>query len=451
MIQKKLATKLQAFLDDNPEIEVFEVMLPDINGGLRGKWIARDKVDKVFAGELKMPLSAAAFDVWGRDPEAVVFDSGDGDGICQADMATLVPVPWLERPTGQVLLSLNEVCGKPCAYDSRSLLSKIVSRFDAHGLTPVLASEMEFYLFEQDDDGLGRPRHTQADSCGGILNAGQTYGIELMEDMAELMHAIRDACGVQGLPVDTLVKEAAPSQYEINLYHNNNALMAADQALMLKRVIRGVAKKHGKRATFMAKPDGSMAGNGMHVHCSLVNSEGVNAFNNGTELGNGLLRQAIAGCLHSMNDVMLLMAPNLNSYRRFQRGSHVPLAPTWGYENRTVSVRVPADSYTARRIEHRVAGADANAHLVMAAILAGMLHGIENKMVAPEPLEGSAYDQVPPSLPHHWQDALNKFSASPFIEEYFGAEFQKVYSQVKQQEIEQFAKVVTPLEFEGHL
>ena len=252
-----------------------------------------------------------------------------------------------------------------------------MARFAALGLTPVVATEMEFYLLREGDDALGRPLHTQTDRVGGALAAGQTYSVENMAGMAELMHGIRDACAIQNLPVDTLIKESAPSQYEINLYHSPDALAAADQAVMLRRAIKALARKHGLRATFMAKPFGDLAGNGMHVHCSLLDSRATMRLPALVRRATSLLREAVAGCLATMNESMLLFAPNLNSYRRFQRGTHAPMAPCWGYENRTVSVRVPADAPAATRIEHRVAGADANPYLVVAAILAGMLHGIE--------------------------------------------------------------------------
>ena len=442
---------LQAYLDGNPNTEIFEVLIPDLCGGLRGKWITRDKIHKVFAGQLKIPLTSLAFDVWGRDGEEWVFGSGDGDGFCDADIRTLVPVPWMERSTGQVVVSMREVDGNPCTYDSRHIIRSIMNRFERLGLKPVVASEMEFYLFRDERDALGRPVHTQSDRLGGVLASGQTYGIDTMEDMAELMHAIRDACTVQGLPIDTLIKESAPSQYEINLYHCDDALLAADQAMMLQRAIRGAAKRHGLVATFMAKPFGDLAGNGMHLHCSLVDEKGNNAFDDGTAGGNELLRQAIAGCLSTMEDSMLLFAPNLNSYRRFQRGTHAPLAPSWGYENRTVAVRVPADVPEATRIEHRVAGADANPYLVVGAVLAGMLHGIENALEPPQALEGNAYDQLPPSLPRYWPDALASFADSTFISKYFGKDFRTVYSILKQQEIDEFDRHVTPLEYEACL
>ncbi|MFT4825553.1 MAG: glutamine synthetase [Halioglobus sp.] len=443
--------QVQAFLDEHPDIEVFEIMLPDIAGGLRGKWVTRDKIQKVFAGEIKLPLSALAFDVWGRDVEAWVFNSGDGDGLCVADIRTLAPVPWLKRPIGQLIMSLVQVSGEPCSFDSRYILSGLMDRFAKLGLTPVVASEMEFHLFEMNDDDLGRPLHTQTDRVGGVLQSGQTYCIETMEARSELMHGIRDACTAQNLPVDTLIKESAPSQYEINLYHSPDALLAADQAVMLRRAIRGVAKEQNLRATFMAKPYGDIAGNGMHIHCSLLDADGNNAFSDGTGMGNDLLRQAVAGCLATMEESMLLFAPNLNSYRRFQRGTHAPLAPTWGYENRTVSVRVPADSPAATRIEHRVSGADANPYLVIAAILSGMLHGIESKLEAPAPLEGNAYDQVPASLPRYWPDAIENFKTSQFIGDNFGEEFQTIYTLLKQQELDEFDRMVTPLEYDACL
>jgi len=445
------AERLQAFLDENPDIEVFEVILPDIAGGMRGKWVTRDKIHKVFEGELKLPASSLAFDVWGRDVEAWVFDSGDGDGYCEADIDTLVQVPWANRPTAQVLLSMREADGRPSELDSRFLLQSMIDRFAALGLTPVMATEMEFYLLEDREDDLGRPVHTQTDRVGGALASGQTYCLDTMAEMGELMHAIRDASVIQNLPVDTLIKEGAPSQYEINLYHSANALQAADQAIMLQRAIKGVTRQHEMRATFMAKPFGDLAGNGMHVHCSLLDRDGNNAFDDGTGMGNPLLRQAIAGCMASMADSMLILAPNMNSYRRFQRGSHAPLAPCWGYENRTVSLRVPADAPPATRIEHRVAGADAHPHLVLTTILAGILQGIEQQMEAPEPLEGNAYEQVPASLPRYWPDALERFSNSDFIRDNLGCEFQRVYTLLKQQELDEFDRQVTPLEYDASL
>jgi glutamine synthetase len=444
-------TILDGFLERHPDMEIFEIVLPDVCGGLRGKWLTRDKIHKAMAGELKLPLSSLAFDIWGRDAEELVFETGDNDGFCQPDVRTLAIVPWAERPTAQVVISMMEVNGEPCAYDTRHILGSLMGRFKALGLTPVVASEMEFHLFHDKLDDKGQPVHTQTDCVGGRLAGGQTYGLEMMESMSGLMHDIRDVCLAQGLPIDTLIKESGPSQYEINLYHNPDALVAADQAMMLQRAIKAVSRKHGLRATFMAKPFGHLAGNGMHVHCSLLDEQGNNAFDDGTGEGTPLLRNAVAGCLDGMAESMLLFAPNLNSYRRFQHGTYAPLAPCWGYENRTVSVRIPADSPQATRIEHRVAGADANPYLVIAAILSGMLHGIENNLSAPPPLVGNAYELLEPSLPRYWPDALAQFENSKFIGDNLGPAFQRVYSVLKRQEMADFDSQVTPLEYDACL
>lgn len=443
--------RLEAFLERHPDLELCEVILPDLAGGLRGKWVTRDKLPGVFAGELKLPVSSVVFDSWGRDVEEWVFSSGDGDGICVAEPRSLAPVPWAPRPMAQLLVSLTREDGSAYPLDPRQLLAGLQERFRSRGLQPVLASEMEFFLLRNERDAQGRPLHTQTDSVGGALGLGQTYGLEAMAEVEGFLHDVRDAGHLQALPLDTLVKESAPSQYEINLLHRPDALLAADQALLLQRLIRGVARRHELLATFMAKPFGELPGSGMHFHCSLLDAGGRNLFDDGSDHGSALLRQAIAGCLATLPDVMLLLAPGLNAYRRFRRGMHTPLAPCWGYENRTVALRVPAGPAPARRLEHRVAGADAQPHLAIAALLAGMLYGLDKGLDPPPPTEGNAYEQLPPSLPHHWEDALECFRRSRFVAEYLGSELQEVYTQLKQQEIDEFARHVTPLEYDTNL
>ena len=272
-----------------------------------------------------------------------------------------------------------------------------------------------------------------------------------MGDVGVLMHAIRDACVAQQLPVDALITESAPSQYEINLRHQPDALQAADHAVLLQRAIKGVAARHDRRASFMAKPFGDQPGNGMHVHFSLLDVDGRNVFDDASDEGGDTLRHAVAGCLASMLDVTAIFAPNQNSYRRFAAGSHAPLAPSWGYENRTTAIRIPGGSHRAIRLEHRVAGADANPHLVIAAILAGALAGIQKQMLAPAPTVGNAYQQHTPSLPRFWADALLAFDRSEFVAEFLGAEFHRVYSLSKRQEFEEFVRHVTPMEYDAYL
>lgn len=442
---------LDAFLQQNPDLEVFEVLLPDINGQLRGKWVSRENLAKVFGGGFKLPVSTIAFDIWGRDIGATVFEDGDADGICLPEPATLARVPWLPRATGQVLVSMGTVHASAYAGDPRTVLANVLARYAQLGLRPVVAAELEFYLFDRVRNADGTPRHTQTASGGRALVGGQTYGLEAMQDVAELMHGVREAAAVQGLPVDTLITEAAPSQFEINLYHQDDALRACDQALLLKRAIKGVARAQGRLASFMAKPFGDLAGNGMHIHFSLIDASGRNVFDDDTDQGSELLRHAVAGCLATMPEAMALFAPNYNSYRRFRLGSHAPHAPTWGYENRTAAVRIPGGSRSAIRLEHRVCGADANPYLAVAGILAGALMGIEQRLAAPAPVAGDAYSQHPPGLPRFWPDALRAFEKSAFVGDYLGEELRRVFLMSKWQELDEFLGHVSPMEYDAYL
>jgi glutamine synthetase len=220
---------------------------------------------------------------------------------------------------------------------------------------------------------------------------------------------------------------------------------------MLKRLIKGVAAKHDLIASFMPKPFEEEAGNGMHVHCSVLDENGVNIFDDGTEKGSPLLHNAIGGCLLNMADSMAIFAPSYNGYRRFQPGCHAPTYPSWGYENRTVAVRVPAGSHAARRLEHRVAGADANPYLLFAVLLSAMLDGIEQNLSPGDPITGDGYTQEKAKLPVYMPDAVQLFSESDFIRHSLGSELQRIYTLTKQQELEEFRKRISTLEYQSYL
>lgn len=444
------ASPVLQYLAEHPETEIVEVVLSDLNGIYRGKWLPVDAVGKVLDGKFKMPLTAVACDVWGRDVPALCRQTGDGDGICEAIEETMRPLPWLERPTAQMFLQLNTEQGEPWQFDPRVVLKSVAERYAAKGLTPVCAPELEFYLFREGRDGNGHPIIPTSRANGECRIGGQLYSTELMQENADLMHEIRDACGQMSVPLDGLLKELAPGQYELNLHHVNNPLDAADSAQLLKQVIKSVARRHGYIASFMAKPFGDRDGNGFHTHVSLLDSGGKNLFDDGTELGSDLLRNAIAGLADVMADSMLLLAPHRNSYRRLQRGVHGPLVPTWGYENRYVAIRIPNGEGAARRIEHRIAGADANPYLSLAVILAGILHGIENNLQADAPVVAIA-EKPEAVLPGNWETALQVFEKSEFIRKSLGAEFQRAMTAVKRVEQEQFLATVSPLEYDTYL
>jgi len=437
------------FLTDNPDIEVVEVLLIDINGVHRGKWIPRNKLVSVFNGELRLPLTSVTPDIWGRDVPALCSKTGDGDGICLPTPRTLKRLPWLAHPTAQVYLHLTHD-GEPWEYDPRVILANIQRRFEDRGLTAVVAPELEFMLLSSERDAEGVPQFPATEIGGRTSIGGQLYSTDLMHEFADVLHEMREACDALNLRLDTLVKELAPGQYELNQHHIPNALEAADNAQTLKRVIKGVARKHGYVATFMAKPFAHVDGNGFHTHISVLDANGNNIFDDGTETGTAALRHAIAGLAQTMPDLMLVFAPHRNSYRRFATGSHVSAAPTWGYENRDVALRVPVGSPEARRIEHRVAGADANPYLVLSAILAGVLHGLENELKADAPVtEGAA--EMERILAADWLTASNDFAASDFVTRYFGATFKDAMLAIKRFEQDEFNRTITGFEYDTYL
>jgi len=437
-------------MDQHPEVQTFEVVLTDLNGILRGKWLPRAAMEKVLNGTFKMSLTAVSADVWGRDVPVLCQQTGDGDGICTALERSIRLLPWIERPTAQLMLQLNTEDGTPWGYDPRVILQRVCKRYESLGLVPVCAPELEFYLLPETRQADGTPYIPPTRANGNCTKGGQLYSTEVMQEHAELLHEMREACEKMNLPLEGLVKELAASQYELNLEYTDDPLQAADNAQILKQTIKGVARKHGLIASFMAKPFGDRDGNGFHTHVSVLNGDGENIFDDGTPRGSNALRHAIAGLAQTMADCMLIFAPHNNSYRRLRRGVHGPLVPTWGYENRYVALRVPNGEGEARRIEHRIAGADANPYLSLAAILAGIAHGIENRLEADEPTVGGP-QEVDPVLPGNWYEALRAFESSPFIAETLGSDFRGAFSAIKRQEQLEFSGTVNPLEYDSYL
>lgn len=442
----------EQFLDQHPDLKWIEGFTFDINGIPRGKWLPADSARKLLDGGLQMPRSAVSLDIWGRDIEnsPLVFASGDSDGVCQP-VAPICLAPWHREQTAQLQMQLFEADGSVLYADPRAQLQKVVERLGRLGYKAVCATELEFYLLQEDSDELGRPRPV-SDNDAALVPSTDVYDLTELDAQRHFFADVRAACEEQGIPADSILSECAPGQFEINLLHCDDPLKVADQTLLFKRLLKGVARSHGLRVSAMAKPFGDQAGNGMHVHMSLIDAEGNNVFDDGSDEGTDLLRHAIAGMMTSANDAMAIFAPHANSYRRFQEGSHAPLNLCWGYDNRTVTFRVPASEPKARRIEHRIAGADVNAHLVLAAILAGVCHGLENKLQPPAAVEGDAYQvEGCEQLVNNWGGALQCFSESALWREYFDPEFIELFVLLKQQEQAEIAARVTDVEYESYL
>ncbi len=294
------------FLRAHPEITTIEALLPDINGIMRGKWVPRHKLAKMFQGDFKLPVTAMCLDIWGRDVEELVFESGDRDGVCRPIEGSLHPTPWAGAAQGQVMLSMYNLDDTPYQGDPRHVLKKVLERFSNIGWRPVVAAELEFSLVSYSSEGI---RHTCPIPAGDAPIGGNLYGVDVLAVHAEMLEDIRRSSEILELPFDGIVKESAPSQYEINMQHVDNPVLAADQIQSMKRLIKGVAHKHGLIASFMAKPFENEAGNGMHVHCSVLNAQGENIFDNGGPEGTERLHQAVAGCMEYMAESMAIFAP----------------------------------------------------------------------------------------------------------------------------------------------
>ncbi|RDE25256.1 glutamine synthetase [Motiliproteus coralliicola] len=441
----------QQFLSDNPDLELIEVLLTDLNGTQRGKWIEPHKLDKLFQWDFKMPLSAVMPDIWGRDIEPLCDRTGDADGLIKPVVSTLKREPWLARPTAQMMMSMVQQRGSPWGCDPRVVLEQVLARYQERGWTPVMAPELEFYLFQSQRGEQGQPLLPGTSLHGDCQIGGQVYSTEMLQDSAELLHEIRQSCNEMGLPLDGLVKELSAGQFELNMFHQQNPLKVADDVQTLKRLIKGVARKHDRTASFIAKPAAELAGNGMHVHVSLLDADGNNLFDDGTDQGSDLLRHAVAGLAQTLPDSILLLAPHLNSYRRMG-GVHTPKVASWGYENRNASLRIPNGAAAARRIEYRLAGADSNIYLLLATMLAGVLYGIDNQLQPEAPsqdFESSQNSKI--NLPTNWYSALEQFERSEFMREYLGRDFTEAYAIIKQREQEEFRQHISKLEYETYL
>jgi glutamine synthetase len=415
-----------ALLDQNPQIERVEAFVVDVNGVPRGKWLQRDKALSLPSKGLPLPYSLYALDIWGRDVEeaGLAFGTGDPDGICWPVDATAALVPWAEKPTAQLMLSMKDASGEPYFADPRVILGSIVKRLELQGYTAVVATELEFYLTERKL------------SAGDNLQpgAGQVLSIDALNEHQVVINAIMDACHMQNVPADTVLRENGPGQYEVNVIHCADACAAADHATLLKRIVKGCARQHGMEATFMAKPYGDQSGSGMHVHCSLLDQDGKPVFGDDTGAPTKALFYGVGGLLATMPDMMLLFAPHANSYRRFRKNSHAPVSAGWGMDDRSAAVRVITGKPTETRIEQRVSGADCNPYLAVAGILAGVLHGITQKIEPGAALDPADCGTAGHPLPLEWGQAIDRFAASKTVEALFGASVRNMIVACKRQD-----------------
>ncbi|MCK0167795.1 glutamine synthetase family protein [Jannaschia sp. S6380] len=398
------------WLHANPQIHSVRVAACDLNAQARGKRIPRRFAHKLETDGTRFPFSIMNLDIWGEDIEdsPLVFDTGDVDGLLRPTERGFVPMPWLETPSALLPVWMYHDDGRPFAGDPRHALAAVLARYAKRGLTPVVATEMEFYLI---DDSARQLRVPPSPRSGKRRLGAETLSMRALDAFDIFFTQLYDACEAMDIPANTAISEAGIGQFEIDLAHQPDALKAADDAWLFKLLIQGQARKHGFAASFMAKPYPDYAGNGMHVHFSVLDARGRNVFDDGSATGSPVLHHAVAGLLGAAPASTLIFAPHQNSYDRLVPGAHAPTGLCWAYENRTTAIRIPASPPAARRIEHRISGGDANPYLLLASILGAALCGIEDAAPPPDPITGNAYALDLPRIPTDWSAAIDRFEA----------------------------------------
>lgn len=449
--------EFDAFLHTHPDVRVVDALFVDLCGIVRGKRYPREDLHKLWEGGLQIARSIYLLDAKGDCPDACGqgFSDGDPDADCYPVPGTLVPVPWAEPPRGQVLMSMREADGAPCHIEPRTVAAAACARMRALDLHPVVAFELEFYLLDPKRAPDGTPQPPISPVTGERERSTQVYGLAELDGFSGFFQEVEAACRAQGLPASVATKEYAPGQYEVNLRHVDDPLAAADHCALLRHLIRQIARRHGVEATFMAKPFLGQTGNGMHVHMSLLDGHGRNVFEErageSPGLGSRRLRNVVAGMQATLAEAMALFAPNLNSYRRFGPNLFVPVNGSWGPNNRSVALRIPTGPSDARRVEHRVPGADANPYLVLAALLAGAHHGIMSDLDPGPAWQGNAGERVDPDIPMDWGEAIARLRKGALMREYLGGDYVDLYCEIKAAERERFARAITRREYDWYL
>ena len=436
--------RIREWLNENRITEV-ECLVPDMTGNARGKFIPADKFVKE---DSRLPESILVQTVTGdyTDVHSELVGPIDGDMILEPDPDTLRLVPWAGDPTAQIIHDCYTRDGDLHPLATRSVLKRVLDLYEAEGWVPIVAPEVEFYLVQKniDPDSELQPPIGRS----GRREAGrQSYSIDAVNEFEPIVEEMYDFCEAQELEVDTLIHESGLAQMEINFLHGE-ALNLADQAFVFKRTMRETALRHGIYATFMAKPMEHEPGSALHIHQSIIDEEtGQNIFSNEDGSEHERFRHFIGGLQYFTPGAIAFFAPSVNSYRRFAPDIAAPINLHWGYDNRTTGLRVPDSGPSARRVENRFPGADANPYLAIAVSLACGYLGMKQKLEPSEPHEGDAFLE-PIAVARSLEEALRLLEEDNDLKDVLGPRFVKAYIAVKQEEFEAFNKVISSWERE---
>lgn len=420
-----------------------ELIFSDINGVPRGKI-----VDASALNSTALPHFAAAVFfqtiTGGYAHQAMgVYNPKDEDILIRPDWSTYRSIPWKKSGIAQVIVSSEHKDGKPVAYDPRNVLKRILAMCEEKGLFPIIAPELEFYLLEAPKRG-----DTQLTRASGFDGrgefGGEAFSSDAMEKFSPFIEELQQQSIAANLPLSSVLHEMGPAQIELNVEHGD-ALQRADELFLLKRLVKVVALRHGYIASFMAKPLALLPGSGLHLHCSMLDENGKNLFALNDGVVPDLLRHFIGGLQSYLPKTFPLIAPNVNSYKRFVPDLSAPINLEWGYDNRTTGLRVPYSQDDQGRVESRVSGADANPYLMVAANLACGLLGINGAVEPSEAVETDAYEMTA-GLPGDLSQALMGLEGCQPLVDILSKELVDVFCSVKRDEINDFAKDITPWE-----
>ncbi|MBK5415500.1 glutamine synthetase family protein [Pseudomonas sp. TH31] len=441
-----LLAEVRAFRQRFPEVRYVDLISLDIPGHFYGKRYPVEMLEKVAAGSaLKLPQNCVLLGAQGGLFKIgdYCFNDGDPDALRRLVPGTLKPVTWEAQPLGQMLIT-SDGTEKPIVFEPREVLAQVLDRLAGKGIHPVVAFELEFYLFDKQlRDGLPQfPRDGLTEDADDQPN----MHIERLSRFAPVLDEMVEAARIQGIDTTVITAELGPGQFEINFGHLADGLRAADWAALFCRSTRGVALKHGYRASFMAKPYLQHPGSGMHVHVSLYDAAGNNVLAANRQQS---LRHAVAGCLELLPHCMPIFAPNQNALRRLGGTVNVATKASWGYENRDACLRIPESDSKNLRIEHRLAGADANPYLVLAAILVGLERGLDAGLEPIPSLNDERNSGI--DFPLEMLDAVRAMQHQPQLREGLGAEFVDVFCENKRQDHLAFLQEISAREYRWYL
>jgi glutamine synthetase len=437
--------EMDGWLNDRGVTEV-ECLVPDMTGTPRGKILPRAKFREERG--MRLPEAVLGMTVTGEIPSTddfnEIIDIADKDLVLKPDPNTVRIVPWAVDPTAEVIHDCFTVDDKLVDYAPRTVLRHVLDLYAQRGWKPVVAPELEFYILARNTDP-NLPLQPPVGRSGRSESGRQAYSIDAVNEFDPLFEDIYEYCDKQELEIDTLIHEVGTGQMEINFLHGD-PLELADSVFLFKRTVREAALRHDMYATFMAKPMAYQPGSAMHIHQSIVDaSSGRNIFANADGSDSDLLRWAIGGMQTYLPASLALFAPYVNSYRRLVRDTAAPINVQWGRDNRTVGIRVPHSAPSARRLENRVVGADANPYIAMATTLACNYLGLINQIEPSLEVRGNGY-ALDHELPRSLNEAIDLLRDTPALHEVLGDRFITLYTAVKELEYTEFMRVISPWE-----